>query len=104
MNAGSNIGHKLSSDTKAKMSLAKRGLPSHRKGSVHSAESKFLMKTNHSRKIGVYVYDSNKIFLNFYASITDCTKETKIDSRKIRYSMLTNKIVNNKYYFCNKKC
>ena len=38
--AGSNRGHILSFETRSKMSIAKKGLPSHRKGKVHSLESR----------------------------------------------------------------
>jgi NUMOD3 motif len=38
--AGSSLGFKLSEETRLKMSAAKKGLPSHRKGKTHTESSK----------------------------------------------------------------
>lgn len=98
--AGSNRGHKLSSDTRAKMSLAKKGIKSHRKGSSHSTESILLMKKNSGRKIMVYVYNLEWVLLNSFNSITECSKETNIPYLVIRRAMISKNLVHNKYYFC----
>lgn len=37
--AGSSLGFKLSDETKLKMSISKKGLPSHRKGKTHTESS-----------------------------------------------------------------
>lgn len=100
--AGSNRGHKMSFKTRAKMSLAKKGQVSHRKGSKHSSDSKLLMKINSGRKKRVFVYTMENIFIKTYDSITECSKELKISPLVIRGAMLTNKIVQNKYVFSNK--
>jgi len=97
--AGSNRGHKLSSETRAKMSLAKKGIKSHRKGSSHSTESKILMKQNSGRKIMVYVYNPEWDLLNSFNSITECSKETHIHYLVIRRALISKKLVQNKYYF-----
>jgi hypothetical protein len=83
------------------MSLAKKGLTSHRKGSKHSADSKLLMKINSSRKKVVFVYTSDKIFIKRYDSITECSKDLKISPSIIRGAVITQKIVQNKYIFSN---
>jgi len=100
--AGSNRGHKLSIETRAKMSLAKKGLTSHRKGSKHSADSKLLMKINSGRKKAVFVYTTDKLFIQKYYSITECSKDLKISSIVIPGAVITNEIVQNKYIFSNK--
>jgi NUMOD3 motif/NUMOD1 domain len=82
--AGSNRGHKMSFKTRAKMSLAKKGQVSHRKGSKHSTDSKLLMKINSGRKKRVFVYTMENIFIKTYDSITECSKELKISPLVIR--------------------
>lgn len=85
------------------MSLAKKGLISHRKGSKHSIESKQLMKINSGRNKEVFVYTPDYLSIKRYDSITECSKELKISPLVIRGAMLTNKIVQNKYFFSNKE-
>lgn len=97
--AGTNRGHKLSSETKVKMSLSKKGQKSNRKGSSHSTESKNLMKENSGRKIQVHVYNPELVLLNSFNSITECSKETKINYLVIWRALLSKKLVENKYYF-----
>nr|YP_009486091.1 hypothetical protein [Cantharellus lutescens]AWA82216.1 hypothetical protein [Cantharellus lutescens] len=97
--AGSNRGHKLSIETKVKMSKAKKGIISPRKGSNHSIESRLLQ--NSGRKVQVYVYNPEWILLNSYNSITECSKETKFNYLVIWRAIISKKLVNNKYYFSN---
>jgi hypothetical protein len=85
------------------MSLAKKGLPSHRKNSVHSLESKAVMRTNSSSRMEVYVYSSKNIFLNYYHSINECSIALQMDRRTIRKAIINNSLVNNKYYFSKVK-
>jgi hypothetical protein len=98
-NAGSNLGRKLSEITKQKMSTAKKGVPSHRKNSVHSLESKAVMRKNSTRRMEVYVYSSENLFLNYYHSINECSIALRIDRRTIRKALASGSLVDNKYYF-----
>src|SRR4051812_30361819 len=52
--AGSAKGHKLSEETKARMSASKKGKPSRRKGGTHTNESKLLIKNNNAMSIKVF--------------------------------------------------
>ncbi len=97
--AGSNRGHKLSSHTRIKMSEAKKGLPSHRKGTTHNLTSKNLMKLNSGRNKIVYVFNSEKVWMKTFRSITYCSMELNISSLRIRTAIKNNKLVDNTYYF-----
>lgn len=101
--AGSNKGHKLSLETRDKISKAKKGKPSHRKDSSHTLESKLLMKLNSGRNKTVYVYDSNKILINTFNSITNCSKYLNISSLRIRNAIKSNKLINKTFYFTHIK-
>jgi NUMOD1 domain-containing protein/NUMOD3 motif-containing protein len=97
--AGSNRGHKLSEETKLKMSIAKKGKTSNRKGTIHNLYSKNLMKLNNGRNKMVYVFDLNKKLINNFRSITSCSVELNISYLRIRTAIKNNKLVNNTYYF-----
>jgi len=58
--AGTNRGHNLSFETRAKMSLAKKGKVSPRKGSIHKFNSKVLMSLNSSNKKKKYMFSISK--------------------------------------------
>jgi group I intron endonuclease len=66
--AGSNLGAKMSSETKAKISAAKLGKPSHRKGlkglEAFTAESLQKMSENSGMKKSIYVYNSAHVLLS----------------------------------------
>lgn len=100
--AGTNRGHTLSFETRNKMSLAKKGKISHRKGSTHNLNSKSLMSLNSTNKKKVYVFDTRKILLNTYSSITDCSTALSISRLRIRTAIKNKTIINEKYYFSHK--
>lgn len=96
--AGTNRGHTLSLETREKMSLAKKGKVSHRKGSIHSSNSKVLMSLNSSVKKKVYIFDIKKALINIYPSITDCSAALSISRLRIRTAIKKKTILDNKYY------
>lgn len=96
--AGTNRGHTLSFETRTKMSLAKKGKASHRKGSIHNSESKLLMSLNSSVKKKVYVFDTNKELINTFTSITDCSTALNISRLRIRTAIKKKTVLDEKYY------
>ena len=57
------------------------------------------MRLNSGKAITVYVYNKDKILLKKYFSIMECSKQTGISALRIRSSMISFKLVDNKYYF-----
>jgi hypothetical protein len=81
--AGSNRGHKLSEESKAKMSASKKGKPSNRKGSTHTNESKLLIKQNNAKATKVYLYNFNLEFIKEFDSILDSATVTGVSRWRI---------------------
>lgn len=69
--AGSSLGHKLSEETRLKMSKAKKGLSSHRKGSKHSEETKLLVRQNSGTNKTVYMFSKDKKLIAQFYSIAN---------------------------------
>lgn len=100
--AGSNLGHKMSEEAKAKISASKKGKPSHRRGSTHSKESKELIKQNNAKSKQVFVFDSNLVFISVFNSIADAASFTGVHRWKISLAVRTNiNIPINGYIFRN---
>jgi hypothetical protein len=96
--AGTNRGHKLSFETRAKISLAKKGKASHRKGSIHSSNSKILMSLNSSVKKKVYVFDIKTELIKTYTSITDCSTALAISRLRLRNAINKKTVLDEKYF------
>lgn len=97
--AGSNRGHTLSEETRKKMSLAKKGKPSHRKGLTLSQETRDLMKRNSGSNKVVYMLSIDRVLLNTFNSITECESITGISRHRIGRAMKSGKLLDGKYYF-----
>ncbi len=103
--AGSNRGHKLSTETRAKMSKAKKLhyslKPSLRKGSKVSEQTRLLMSKNNKIAKKVFVYKSTDTselgLLHIFDSITQaCASLNYYPTRFIKY-INTKLILDNKY-------
>nr|ATX62117.1 hypothetical protein [Tremella fuciformis] len=97
--AGSNRGHVLSEATRAKMSEAKKGKPSHRKGSSHSLQTREQMKQNAAMNRSVLMYSTDNILLNTFMSVTQAQETTGISRHRIGRAIRANKVVDGKYVF-----
>src|ERR1700749_2370401 len=82
--AGSNLGRIYSDEVRAKMSRAKKGLPSHWLGKKKTPESVALMIKNHGMKKSVHQYNADGTFLKSYTSIIAAEAETGIPRKRIR--------------------
>jgi hypothetical protein len=103
--AGSNLGTKMSSETKAKMSEAKLGKPSHRKGlkglEAFTLESLQKMSDNSGMKKSVYVYSSAHVLLfPPFFSVKSCASSLEISRYKISRA-LDKDILVEKYIFAS---
>lgn len=104
--AGSNLGAKMSAETRAKISKSKLGVPSHRKGlkglEVFSAESLQKMSENSGMKKVVYVYDLNNVLLfPPFSSIKLCASSLGLSRFQISRSLDKDKAIG-KYIFVSK--
>lgn len=86
--AGSNLGRVYSDEVRSKMSKAKKGLSSHRKGKTHLAESRALMVMNNTMKKMVHTYDADGKFLKSYPSILAAQAATGIPRKRIQKSAI----------------
>jgi len=100
--AGSNRGHKLSSETKAKMSKAQNLRFSSKTSSFkHTVNSKLLMSANSKVTKEVFVYESTNTsdsgLLNTFKSVTQaCAYLNYYPTRLVKY-INNNLILDNKY-------
>jgi group I intron endonuclease len=97
-NAGSNRGHKLSDETRAKMSSAKEGKPSHRKGSTQSEISKLLMRENSGRKRPVYMYSPDKVLLGTFSSVGECALASGASRFQVGRGIKSGNLTAGKYF------
>jgi hypothetical protein len=97
-NAGSNRGHKLSDETRAKMSSAKEGKPSHRKGSTQSEISKLLMRENSERKRPVYMYSPDKVLLGTFSSVGECALASGASRFQVGRGIKSGNLTAGKYF------
>jgi group I intron endonuclease len=96
--AGSNLGAKMSSETKAKISAAKLGKPSHRKGlkgiEAFTVESLQKMSENSGMKKSVYVYNSAHVLLYpAFSSIKACASNLELSRFQISRALDKDKIL-----------
>lgn len=96
--AGSNKGFIMSREARNKISVAKRGKPSHRKGATISAISRELSSKNSAMSKKVYVYSSDKNLMNTYTSITSCAEATGISRFRIARNIDTMRLLENQYF------
>lgn len=89
LTAGSNLGAKMSDETRVKMSAAKKGKPSHRKGQKLSDETRERMRLSNSNAKTVYMYSSDDVLLQTFVSMSECSREMGFTRDEIRRSMLT---------------
>ena len=103
--AGSNKGRVYSSTVRAKMSISKKGLVSHRKGKTHRPSSIKLMEINSGRSKKVYVYNIDGSFFGDFTNIQKAALSTGVSRMLIgKYSskeptLLKNKKTNQYYIF-----
>jgi len=101
--AGSNLGAKMSPETREKISKAKLGMPSHRKGltglEAFTAESKQKMSENSGMKKSIYVYSLDHVLLfKPFPSIKLCALKLGLSRFQISRALDKGKIVD-KYLF-----
>jgi hypothetical protein len=96
--AGSNLGNKMSSETKAKISAAKLGKPSHRKGlkglEAFTVESLQKMSENSGMKKSIYVYNSSHVLMYpAFSSIKACASSLEFSRFKISRALDKDKTI-----------
>jgi hypothetical protein len=99
--AGSNAGFKMSDEARAKISAAKLGKPSHRKGKTMEESTRELMRASSAKAKTVYMYDLDMNLVGQYKSLTDCAKATGISRHRIGRSLDKMSLVDN-FYFSSK--
>jgi len=97
--AGSNLGHKLSTETRLKMSAAKKNKPSPRRGITISEHTRNRISANSTSKRAVKIYSNKNQLLNEFSSIQECRASTGISRHRIGRAMKSNSLVNDKYFF-----
>jgi group I intron endonuclease len=97
--AGSNAGFKMSPEARAKISAAKLGKPSHRKGKTMNESTREAMRVSSAKAKVVYVYDLDKKLVGQYRSLSDCAKATGISRHHIGKGLDSMYPVSG-YYFC----
>lgn len=97
--AGSSLGFKLSEETRLKMSVSKKGLPSHRKGEKHTESSKSVMKLNNGMNKPIYMFSKDKVLLKKFYSISNAAESTGIYRTRISRACISQKVVEDKYIF-----
>lgn len=100
--AGSNRGHIMSPEARKKISDAKKGKPSHRKGVTLSAETRAKVSLNSTTSKIVYQYSNtdpnNLVLLNTFRSVTECIAKTGLTRHTIMARIKSKKPVNNNLY------
>jgi group I intron endonuclease len=101
--AGSNLGAKMSPETREKISKAKLGMPSHRKGltglKAFTVESLHKMSENSGMKKSIYVYSLDHVLLfKPFPSIKLCALNLELSRFQISRALDKDKIVD-KYLF-----
>ena len=96
---GTNFGHKMSDEARLKISMAKKGKPSHRKGAVLTDATRSLIKSNSNMSKKTYVYSPDNVLIDWYPSMTDCALFLGISRHQIGRALDKNKLVNGKYIF-----
>jgi hypothetical protein len=99
--AGSNAGFKMSDEARAKISAAKKGKTSHRKGKILPVETRERMREGSVMAKKVYMYARDNTLVGTYASITDCANASGISRHRIARNLDTMKVLDN-YYFTSK--
>lgn len=97
--AGSNRGHTMSAETRAKMSAAKKGLPSHRKGGSFNEETRAKMSASSVMSKAVFVYSAEGVFVDSYKSITNAEIGTGISRFRIGRNMDNGRCLDGKFSF-----
>jgi group I intron endonuclease len=96
--AGTNKGHKMSDEARAKISASKKGKPSHRKGITLTAEARALIRENSASSKMVYVYSDNSTLLNTFSSITECAIAMGISRDRVSRAIKAKKTVDGKTF------
>lgn len=96
--AGTNYGHKMSDEARAKISAAKKGQPSHRKGITLTDEARALIRANSAMSKMVCVYSTDSILLGTYSSIQDCSDSVGISRDRVSRAIKYNKVVDGKLF------
>jgi group I intron endonuclease len=96
--AGTNYGHKMSDEARAKISAAKKGQPSHRKGITLTDEARTLIRDNSAMSKKVCVYSTDLTLLGTYSSITDCATSVGISRDRVSRAIKYNKTVDGKLF------
>lgn len=101
--AGSNLGAKMSPETREKISKAKLGMPSHRKGltglEAFTAEALQKMSENSGMKKSIFVYSLDHVLLfKPFPSIKSCAGNLGLSRFQISRALDKGKIVD-KYLF-----
>lgn len=96
--AGTNYGHKMSEEARAKISAAKKGQPSHRKGITLTEEARALIRENSAMSKMVCVYSTDSTLLGTYSSITDCAISMGISRDRVSRAIKHNKTVDGKLF------
>jgi len=81
------------------MSIAKKGVLSHRKGTKHSDDSKSVMKLNNGMNKTIYMFSIDKILLQKFYSIANASEFTGISRTRISRACHSQKILDNKFIF-----
>lgn len=96
--AGNNKGSVMSPETRAKMSAAKVGKVSHRKGKTMTDATRLKMKESNVKAKIVYMYSADCVLINTFQSIVDCADSTGISRFRIGRNLDSNTLVDG-YYF-----
>jgi group I intron endonuclease len=96
--AGTNKGHKMSPEARAKISAGKKGKPSHRKGITLTAEVRASIRDNSAASKMVCVYSDNSTLLGTFSSITECAIAMGISRDRVSRAIKANKTVDGKTF------
>jgi hypothetical protein len=83
LQAGSNLGIKLSLETRSKLSLAKKGKPGNKLGAILSPEVKFLFKEKSGMSVRISMLNYKNELLKTFKSIQDASDITGISRNRI---------------------
>jgi len=83
LTAGSNLGRIFSTKIRNKMSLAKKGKTSNKKGVILSQESRALFRARSGRALGIQMLNENNEILATFNSIQIAPEETGISRNRI---------------------
>ena len=95
--AGTNRGHVMSPETRAKMSARKKGKPSHRKGKTLIKSHRESVRVNSVSSKVVSMYSLQHKLLNTFLSIQECSKAIDISRYRIYRRMKAKKPLEAKY-------